>query len=154
VQFISSEPQLEVRDKSLGSPLPPGVLFPAAALLLSLTYMFFTILLFVGDQVGKIIQTIRTHPRNAGWLLGLYAGTYVISCSLMITGLEPTIRFDGAFVVIYLVSVMANLISLWQISNWPYHKLVNELDLDRDRARVINGIIYLPEDTYTQLKYR
>jgi hypothetical protein len=35
----------------------------------------------------------------------------------MITGLEPVIRFDAVFVVIYLASAMANIISLLQVSN-------------------------------------
>lgn len=105
-----------------------------------MTYVFFTILLFIGDQMGKIYLTIRTYPRDASWLFGLYIGTYIISCSLMITVLEPVIRFDGVFIVIYLVSTLANLISLWQISNWPYSKRVQRSDLDRDVAKYIEEV--------------
>jgi hypothetical protein len=105
-----------------------------------MTYVFFTILLFIGDQMGKIYLSIRTHPKDSSWFIGLYAGTYVISCSLMITGLEPIIRFDGVFIVIYLVSILANLISLWQISNWYFPKRVQRLDLDRDIARYIKDV--------------
>jgi len=111
-----------LRDKPLGSPIPLGILFPVAILLLSLTYVFFTILLFIGDQVGKIYQSVRTHPRNTSWLFGLYVGTYIISCSWVVSGLEAAIRFDGVFVVIYLASVLGNLISLWQIVNWSFSR--------------------------------
>ena len=109
-----------MRDEPLGIPIPLGALFPVAVLFLSMTYVFFTILLFIGDQIVKICQSIRTHPRDSSWLLGLYVGTYIISCSLMMTGLKSVIRFDGVFVVIYLVSITANLISLWQVSNWVF----------------------------------
>jgi hypothetical protein len=58
----------------------------------------------------------------------------------MITGLEPVIRFDGIFVVIYLGSVLPNLISLWQISDWPIPRRINELDQDRDLAIYIKEL--------------
>ncbi|MFX0203397.1 MAG: hypothetical protein ACFFCW_45425 [Candidatus Hodarchaeota archaeon] len=111
-----------MRDKSLGSPIPLGALLPIVTLLLSLTYVFFTILLFIADRIGKIYLSIRTHPRSMSWLLGLYVGTYIISCSLLLFGLEATIKFDGIFIVIYLASVLSNLISLWQIMNRAFSK--------------------------------
>jgi hypothetical protein len=85
-----------------------------------MTYVFLTILLFIRDQMGKTYQSIRTHPRDSSWLLGLYVGTYIISCSMMMTGLKSVIRFDGVFVVINLASVIANIISLLQVSNWVF----------------------------------
>ena len=124
----------------MGSPIPFGALFPVFVLFLSMTYVFFTILIFIGDQMGKIYQSIRTHPRNASSLFGLYVGTYIISCSLMITGLEPVIRFDGVFVVIYLVSALANLISLWRISNWLFSERVQSGDLDRELVKYIEEV--------------
>jgi len=66
----------------------------------------------------------------------------------MITGLEPTIRFDGIFVVIYVVSVLANLISLWQISNWTVTRRVDESSLDRDLTRYIEEL----KELHGQLK--
>ena len=121
----------------MGSPIQPGVLLHDAILFISLTHVFFTILLFIVEQVGKIHQSIRTLPRNPGLLLGLYVITYVISCILVVTRLEAVIRFDGVFVVIYLVSVVGNLISLWKISNWPFAKRVQRLDLDRELVRYL-----------------
>lgn len=121
----------------MGSPIQPGVLLHDAILFISLTHVFFTILLFIVEQVGKIHQSIRTLPRNPGLLLGLYVITYVISCSLVVTRLEAVIRYDGVFVVIYLVSVAGNLISLWKISNWPFAKRVQRLDLDRELVRYL-----------------
>jgi len=38
----------------------------------------------------------------------------------MITGLAPVIRFDGVFIVIYLASALANLISLWRRARAPW----------------------------------
>ena len=126
-----------MRDTPLGFPIPLGALFPMVVLLISMTYVFFAILVFIGDQMGKIYLSIRTYPKDSSWFIGLYIGTYIISCSLMITGLEPVIRFDGILIVIYLVSTLANLISLWQISNWPYSKCVEKSKLDRDVASYI-----------------
>lgn len=80
---------------------------------------------------------LSTYPMNPSWLFGLCVGTYIISFSLMTTGLEPIIRFDGVFFGIYLVSIIANTISLWQISNWLFFECVQESDLDRDIARYI-----------------
>jgi len=76
----------------LRNPIPLGVVFAVTTLLLSLIYIFFTILLFIGDQMGKIYQSIKTYPKSTSWLLGLYVGTYIISCSLLLSGLETTIR--------------------------------------------------------------
>ena len=58
----------------------------------------------------------------------------------MITGLELVIRFDGAFVLIYLASIMAHLISLWRISDWPFPMRVQNEDLDRDIAKYIEEV--------------
>jgi len=58
----------------------------------------------------------------------------------MMTGLGPVIRFDGVFIVIYLVSTLANMISLWQISNWHFSKRFQKSDLYRDVARYIEEV--------------
>jgi hypothetical protein len=81
-----------------------------------LTYVFFTLLLFVRNQVSRILQSIQPLQTGAPWFQGASAVTYILSCFLMITKLEAVILYDGIFIAIYVVSVLGNLISLWFLS--------------------------------------
>jgi len=92
------------------------VLVPAIFLFVSLTYVFFTLLLFIRNQAPRLIRSIQPLPTGAPWLKGASAVTYILSCFLMMTKLEALILHDGIFIVIYIASVLGNLASLWFIA--------------------------------------
>ena len=97
-------------------PIGPGLLVPTIILFVSLTYVFFTILLFVREQISRILHSTQQLQPGATWLQGVGAMTYFLSCFLMITKLEAMILYDGIFIAIYVTSVLGNLVSLWFIS--------------------------------------
>jgi len=93
-----------------------SVLVPAIFLFVSLTYVFFTILLFVKEQVMKMLHTQYIPQIGAVRIKGVSAVTYILSCFLMITKFEALILYDGIFIAIYIASIRGNLVSLWLIS--------------------------------------
>ena len=103
----------------MGTPIPLGLLFSSLILFISLSYVFFTILLFVKEQAIKILHSTQASQLDSSWLQGVGAVTYVLSCFLMITRLEAVILYDGIFIAIYVASVLGNLVSLWFTSKRP-----------------------------------
>jgi len=103
---------------------------PTIILFVSLTYVFFTLLLFVRNQVSKLIKSIQPLPIGAPWLRGVSVVTYILSC-LIITKLETLILYDGVFIAIYVASILGNIASLWFILK----KGRNSLDFTHTQAR-------------------
>ena len=92
-----------------------GYLVPFLVLSISLSYIFFIILLFIRDQVIRIAYSTRAPRLGEGWIKEVSAVTYVLSCFLMITQLDELVRYGGIFSVVYLASVFGNIVSLWYI---------------------------------------
>jgi hypothetical protein len=77
------------------------------------------LLLFIRDQIMKIVRTKRAPALSENQLRGVSAMTYVFSCLLMITQLDEVVTYDGIFFAIYLASILGNFISLWYFSKEP-----------------------------------
>lgn len=97
-------------------PIGIGFLVPAIILFISLTYVFFILLIFIREQIMKILYTQNTPQIGTFWIRGVSVATYILSCILLITQLEEMILYDGIFIIIYLASVLGNITSLWFIS--------------------------------------
>ena len=64
-------------------------------------------------------------PRRVEVLASSYVDCEdVVALRVRVTGLEAVFRFDGVFVLIYLVSIIANLISLRARKNFPPHGIL------------------------------
>ena len=97
-------------------PINLGLLVPTLILFVSLAYVFFTILLYIREQVWRIVYSAQTLQQGTSWIRGVSVVTYILSCFLMITKLEVLILYDGIFIAIYVLSVLGNLASLWFVS--------------------------------------
>jgi hypothetical protein len=100
--------------------IDPGLLVPFLILSISLSYVFFLLLLFIRDQILRIVSSKRVPPMRENQLRGVSAVTYVLSCLLMITQLDEVFLYNGIFIVIYVASVLGNFISLWYLSKRPF----------------------------------
>ena len=124
-------------------PINLDLLVPTLILFISLSYVFFTTLLYIREQIMRIIYSTQT-LQGTNWIRGVSAVTYILSCFLMITKLEALILYDGIFIAIYAASVLGNLASLWFITRSKV-KYMNKL----------NALAYDDHlDAYSTLDYR
>ena len=78
-------------------PIEIGFLIPAIILFISLTYVFFILLLFIREQFMKILHMQLTPQIGTFWIRGVSIATYILSCILLMTQLEEMLLYDGGF---------------------------------------------------------
>jgi hypothetical protein len=96
--------------------LKPGSFFPFLILSVSLSYVFFIILVFIKDQFVRIVRSTEAPQLSEEGRLGVSVIAYILSCFLMITQLDDVVLYGGIFIIVYLAIVLGNIVSLWYVS--------------------------------------